>query len=203
MGAGIGGGAILQVPFGWLSDKLNRRSILMAATLGASLFGCLLCLATRSDHRIVYAGVFLFGAFVPLYSIATAHASDFAKPDQYAALSAGLLFTFAVGSMNWTDYCLCRDRTNGPSKAICVYKRGASGTGRCDHHSQRSSAGPTARSSGQAPTEGSGDANRPTERSGRCRGTIQGVWLVVGFSHRQVRAKWAEWLGLTPTAARW
>jgi len=100
MGAGIGGGAILQVPFGWLSDKLNRRSVLMAATLGASLFGCLLSLATGSEHRHVYAGVFLFGAFaMPLYSIAAAHANDFAKPDQYAALSAGLLFTFAVGSM--------------------------------------------------------------------------------------------------------
>jgi MFS family permease len=100
MGAGIGGGAILQLPFGWLSDKVNRRSVLIAATLGASLFGCVLSLATGSEHRLVYAGVFLFGAFaMPLYSIAAAHANDFAKPDQYAALSAGLLFTFAVGSM--------------------------------------------------------------------------------------------------------
>ena len=100
MGAGIGGGAILQVPFGWLSDRFDRRSVLTAATLGASLGAFVLSLATGSDHRWVYVGVLLFGAFaMPLYSIAAAHANDFAKPTQYAALSAGLLFTFAVGSM--------------------------------------------------------------------------------------------------------
>ncbi|MEZ5776628.1 MAG: MFS transporter [Hyphomicrobiaceae bacterium] len=100
MGVGILGGAFLQIPFGWLSDRIDRRSVLMVATLGASLSALALSLGAGNDHRLVYGGAFLFGAFaMPLYSLAAAHANDFAKPGQYAALSAGLLFTFAVGSM--------------------------------------------------------------------------------------------------------
>jgi MFS family permease len=100
MGAGIGGGAFLQLPIGWLSDHFDRRYVLMAATLGASLASLMLSLMPGTSPPVIYAGVFLFGAFaMPLYSLAAAHAADFAKPQQYASLAAGMLFTFAVGSM--------------------------------------------------------------------------------------------------------
>lgn len=100
MSAGIAGGAFLQLPFGWLSDHFDRRSVLMIATGGAAVAGAMLSMATGSQVGVVYAGAFLFGAFaMPLYALAAAHANDFAKPTQYPAVSAGLLFTYAVGSM--------------------------------------------------------------------------------------------------------
>lgn len=100
MGLGIGGGAFLQIPFGWLSDHFNRRKVLMIATVGASIASLALSMAPVGNNTLIYAGVFMFGAFaMPLYSLAAAHANDFAKPGQYEAVSAGLLFTFAAGSM--------------------------------------------------------------------------------------------------------
>lgn len=100
MGAGIGGGAFLQVPFGWLSDHFNRRKVLMIATVGASVASFALSMAPGGNTTLIYAGAFMFGAFaMPLYSLAAAHANDFAKQGQYEAVSAGLLFTFAAGSM--------------------------------------------------------------------------------------------------------
>ena len=100
MGAGIGGGAALQVPFGWLSDRFDRRYVLLIATLGASFASLTVSLLPEGTPNLLYAGAFLFGAFsMPLYSLAASHAADFAKPGEYAALTAGLLLTFAIGSM--------------------------------------------------------------------------------------------------------
>jgi len=111
--AGIVGGAILQMPLGWMSDRVNRRGVLMFATIGAALAGIYLSLLsgnifltnslgtvirTQTDPMWYFVGAFLFGAFaMPLYSLAIALANDFAKPSQFAPLSAGLIFTYAAG----------------------------------------------------------------------------------------------------------
>lgn len=114
MSAGIVGGALFQMPLGWLSDRIDRRKILGLATGGAFLAGLFLSLlagdmflrnslgtviSTQTPAYLYYIGSFLFGAFsMPLYSIAVAHANDFATPKQFASLSAGLIFTYAVGA---------------------------------------------------------------------------------------------------------
>lgn len=100
MGAAILGGAVLQLPFGWASDHFDRRKVTMVATAGAGIAGLVLSMLTGAEPNYVYAGVFLFGAFAnPLYSLAAAHANDFAKAGQIAQVSAGLLLTYAVGAM--------------------------------------------------------------------------------------------------------
>lgn len=97
--AGILGGAALQLPLGWLSDRYSRRGVLLAATLGASVSGYLLSRVGASEANLVYAGAFLFGAFaLPLYSLSIAHANDHAKAGQYATMSAGLIFIYAIGA---------------------------------------------------------------------------------------------------------
>ncbi len=99
MSAGIAGGALLQMPFGWLSDRFDRRRVMLFATAGASLAGVVLAALSGTTEFAAYGTALLFGAFaMPLYSLSAAHANDFAKPDQYATVAAGLLFTFAVGA---------------------------------------------------------------------------------------------------------
>lgn len=99
MSAGIAGGAILQMPLGWLSDRFDRRRVMLFATAGASLAGVVLAAFSGTTEIIAYGTALLFGAFaMPLYSLSAAHANDFAKPDQYATVAAGLLFTFAIGA---------------------------------------------------------------------------------------------------------
>lgn len=99
MSAGIVGGAALQFPLGYLSDKLDRRWMIMLATLGAMLAGLLLSTAEQGDQILIYAGSFMFGAFaLPLYSLSIAHANDQAEPNQYLLVAAGLIFFFAMGA---------------------------------------------------------------------------------------------------------
>lgn len=114
MTAGIVGGAFLQLPIGWLSDRMDRRKVLSLCTIFAVAAGILLSYLSQgdrihapgssiyltglSDHWF-YAGSFIFGCFaMPLYSIAAAHANDFAKPGQFATITAGMLFTYGISA---------------------------------------------------------------------------------------------------------
>ncbi|MEM8627792.1 MAG: MFS transporter [Pseudomonadota bacterium] len=112
--ASIVGGAIMQFPLGYLSDRIDRRMVLISAsalagvasvyvaTLSGDMFernvlGTVL--RTGTDPTLYIAGAVLFGAFsMPLYSLAAAHANDHAQPHQFAGLAAGLLFTYGIGS---------------------------------------------------------------------------------------------------------
>lgn len=99
MSAGILGGALLVYPLGWLSDRLERRIVLIIATAGATLAGIMLTLTAGASPALAYFGSFLFGAFsIPLYSLSIAHAHDHAPPGAYVELSAGLILFFAVGA---------------------------------------------------------------------------------------------------------
>lgn len=95
----IVGGAILQYPLGYLSDRFDRRWLVVVATFGAAVAGILLSRAELGEIRYVYFGSFLFGAFaIPLYSLSIAHANDRAGPSQYVLVAAGLLFIYALGA---------------------------------------------------------------------------------------------------------
>lgn len=99
MSSGILGGAVSQLPLGYLSDRRDRRLIIMFATAGAALAGLLLTWAAPGQSYLIYAGTFLFGAFaMPLYSLSVAHANDRVAPEDFVLVSAALLFFFAIGS---------------------------------------------------------------------------------------------------------
>ena len=97
--AGIVGGAVAQYPFGWLSDRYDRRRVLILATAGAAGAGLFLTLFAAADPNWVFAGAFCFGLFaIPLYSLSIAHANDHAKPEDYVELSGGLILSFGIGA---------------------------------------------------------------------------------------------------------
>ncbi len=99
LSTGIVGGAALQFPLGYLSDRFDRRWMIMGATLGATLAGLLLSTAEPGNQILIYAGSFIFGAFaLPLYSLSIAHANDQADPGQYVLVAAGMIFFFASGA---------------------------------------------------------------------------------------------------------
>lgn len=97
--ANIVGGAILQYPLGYLSDRYDRRWLVVVATFGAALAGVFLSRAELGEITYIYFGSFLFGAFaIPLYSLSVAHANDRATSGQYVLVAAGLLFIYAIGA---------------------------------------------------------------------------------------------------------
>ncbi len=94
------GGAVVQFPVGWLADKYDRRSVLIAI----SVAGMVACALTVSLSGLGTAPVFLaaalFGAAtLPVYSISTAHAHDFADSAERVELSAALMFLYAIGAI--------------------------------------------------------------------------------------------------------
>jgi MFS family permease len=97
--AGIVGGAALQFPFGWFSDRYGRRTSVIIATTGAMLAGLYLSALARQPTEI-FVGAFLFGAFaLPLYSLSAAHANDQADAESYVLVAAGLSFFYSLGAI--------------------------------------------------------------------------------------------------------
>lgn len=101
MAAGVAGGALAQWPMGWVSDRFDRRKVLVVV----SALAALVCVGVASGvgaagHGAIYTSSFLFGAAAfPLYSIAVAHANDHAAPGEMVELNAGLMFFYAVGAI--------------------------------------------------------------------------------------------------------
>jgi MFS family permease len=94
------GGAVAQIPIGWLADKYDRRGVL----IGLSVAGAVSCAATvflaGSGTVAVFTAAALFGfATLPVYSVSTAHAHDFAESRERVELSAALMFLYAVGAI--------------------------------------------------------------------------------------------------------
>jgi MFS family permease len=94
------GGAIAQYPAGWLSDRYDRRHVL----IGLSLAAMLSCGVTAYSHDLPTSGVMLTAFFFgltsfPIYSVSAAHAHDFADGSQRVELSAALMFWYAIGAI--------------------------------------------------------------------------------------------------------
>lgn len=95
----IGGGALAQWPVGWLADRYDRRWVLIGLST-AALLSSLLTMATSGSVLGVMAAAGIFGlTSFPIYSVAAAHAHDFASDDERVELSAALLFCFALGAI--------------------------------------------------------------------------------------------------------
>jgi len=99
MSAGILGGAALQYPLGAMSDRIDRRFVLLIATIGAALSGLFLSQVAGANPMLIYGGIFVFGCFaLPLFSLSAAHANDRAKAGQYVLVSAGMMLFFSTGA---------------------------------------------------------------------------------------------------------
>lgn len=94
------GGALSQYPAGWLADRYDRRWVLVWLSVFA-IVSCAITVALSSGGSaavLIASGVFGFATF-PIYSVAAAHAHDFATDEQRVELSAGLMFFYAVGAI--------------------------------------------------------------------------------------------------------
>jgi MFS family permease len=94
------GGAFAQYPVGWAADRFDRRTVLIWLSV-ASVAACAATVAFADAGAVA---VFLAAAFfgfttLPIYSISTAHAHDFAESHERVELSAALMFLYAVGAI--------------------------------------------------------------------------------------------------------
>lgn len=99
MSSAVLGGAVSQWPIGWLSDRIDRRVVLMTAAAGAIVAGVGLFMAGAADTALLIAMGFLFGAFAfPVYALCVAHTNDHIDPDEYVQTAGALLLLYGVGA---------------------------------------------------------------------------------------------------------
>lgn len=93
------GGLIWQYPIGWVSDRMDRRQLIIAITLFGGL--TLLLGMFLTDFQIVrYLLAFIVGGVAnPLYSLILAYTNDYLEPDDMASASGGLIFINGVGAV--------------------------------------------------------------------------------------------------------
>lgn len=93
----ITGGALSQLPLGRMSDRMDRRVILLICMVSGSVISIVALLLPIS---LVPAVMFLFGASVlPLYAISLALANDHAEDGKFLEIGTGLLMINAIGSI--------------------------------------------------------------------------------------------------------
>lgn len=93
------GATLFQYPLGWLSDRMDRRQLIMiVAFIGAagSVAGFI---AGDNFYMLLVSALVIGGGSNPLYSMLIAHTNDFLEFDDMAAASGGLVFVNGVGAI--------------------------------------------------------------------------------------------------------
>lgn len=95
----VAGGA-LQMPVGKLSDRTDRRYVLIGASLASAVAALAIFLFMPRTGAFVIVMTAAYGAFAyTLYSLAVAHANDHASPEDFVKVSGGLLLLYGFGTM--------------------------------------------------------------------------------------------------------
>ena len=100
LSAYVFGGALAQYPIGWFADKYDRRWILIWLSVAAIMSSIISTSVAYNNTLGIFLIAFGFGfTTFPIYSVAAAHAHDFASSDERVELSASLLFYYAIGAI--------------------------------------------------------------------------------------------------------
>jgi MFS family permease len=101
MGSVIIGGLISQWPMGRISDRFDRRTVLLVVLTLAFLVS-IAGIAARTFANpfppLMMVGVLLGATMTTIYPICVAQAFDYLNRDKYVAASSGLLLSYAIGS---------------------------------------------------------------------------------------------------------
>ena len=93
------GGLVFQYPIGWISDRMDRRILIMGLTAAGALVTLVGGLFSGTYAVVLILGFIIGGVANPLYSLIIAYTNDFLQPSDMAAASGGLLFINGLGAM--------------------------------------------------------------------------------------------------------
>ena len=94
------GAMVFQFPIGWLSDRMDRR-ILIVVTSAIGFIAALTSFLVLDVFLILVGSALLIGGMSnPLYSLLIAYTNDFLELDDMASASGGLLFLNGLGAIS-------------------------------------------------------------------------------------------------------
>lgn len=93
------GGLVLQYPIGWLSDRYDRRSIILALAAAGTVTMMLAVVLPWSLPVLMLIGFLSGGITNPVYSLLVAYVNDYLDGSEMAGASAGLMFINGLGAI--------------------------------------------------------------------------------------------------------
>lgn len=93
------GGLLSQYPIGWISDRMDRRVLVLVLSLTGGLASVLPAFVDFDFPLLVFLGAVIGGVANPLYSLLVAYTNDFLTVEDMPAASAGLIFINGVGAI--------------------------------------------------------------------------------------------------------
>ena len=112
-------GVLTQAPIGYLSDKYDRRLVIILSTFGSAVFALLAIITSGSSLEKMYLAselgitkVLFFisialyaGLCLPLFSLNLAHTNDFVPKEKFVAAGGGLQLIFGIGAIGGPIIC--------------------------------------------------------------------------------------------------
>ena len=93
------GAIITQYPIGWMSDRMDRRVLIVGVSIIGAIGAIIGALFGENFPILLVSAFVMGGASNPLYSLLIAHTNDFLDPDDMAGASGGLIFINGFGAI--------------------------------------------------------------------------------------------------------
>jgi MFS family permease len=90
---------VLQYPIGWLSDRMDRRKLILGLALAGGVGSLLSFVFAGHFWLILVSAAAVGGTSNPLYALLIAYANDYLDRADMAAASGGLLFINGLGAI--------------------------------------------------------------------------------------------------------
>ncbi|WP_394197952.1 MFS transporter [Litoreibacter albidus] len=93
------GAMVLQFPIGWLSDRMDRRILILGVSVIATTAATIAWLFGTQFYVLLACSFIIGGMTNPLYALLIAYTNDYLEPEDMAGASGGLLFVNGLGAI--------------------------------------------------------------------------------------------------------
>ncbi|WP_299302989.1 MFS transporter [uncultured Litoreibacter sp.] len=93
------GAMVLQYPIGFMSDRMDRRLLIIGVAAGGAFAAIVGWVFSGYFWALCMSAFVLGGMSNPLYALLIAYANDYLEPDDMAAASGGFLFVNGLGAV--------------------------------------------------------------------------------------------------------
>lgn len=93
------GGLVLQYPIGWMSDRMDRRVLILASAVVGTVVAAAGAIFGGAYELLLVSAFLVGGISNPLYALLIAYTNDYLETDGMAAASGGLIFVNGMGAI--------------------------------------------------------------------------------------------------------